>query len=148
MIRRKYTLREALEKRLLEVGEYVNIEGLYTPYKTIPVIEYNGFSALSLESYFSKNELKMARTQEGPNGTIEAVLEREDTSSKCAKFVASKLLSDDTYNIKATGDLWYKEGYRENWRFLIVLNPDIIVRFEGVDEEPYLELPPHTAYTF
>lgn len=148
MISKKYTLREAFEKRLLESDEYVNIEGLYTPRKKIVQKDSWGtLSVLSLYSYFGENKLKQATILKGSDGAIKVILYREDTTSNTANLVASKLLSDDLYGIKVSCSQYSKNDYKENWSFTICINPDIIVRFEGEEEAPFLELPPHVAYT-
>ncbi len=147
MILEKFTLREAFEKRLLELGECVNIEGLYTPYKTIPVIRHERIATTSLESFFRKGELKEVTIDRDSNGAIIGILTGKGATSDEAKIIASKLLSDSTYNIKATyKEIRTNEFYR-SWEFSIELNPDIIVSFEGEEEIPHLQLPPNIAYT-
>lgn len=146
MISKKYSLREAFEKRLLESGEHVNLEGLYTPYKKIPQIgRYGGMSVLSLKSYFKEDALKNAEIRLKEGKTITVTVRRKSTDSDTASLIAAKLLADDVHNIKATCRPCFYDS--ETWEFIVVLNPDIIVRFEGKEEKPFLELPPHVAYT-
>ena len=64
---------------------------------------------------------------------------KKETYNAQRSVIASKLLSNDEYGISACQD---ELGYIK-----IVMGTDIIVRFEGEIEEPFLELPPHVAYT-
>ena len=148
MISKKYSLREAFEKRLLESDEEVNIEGLYKPLRKIVQKDCWGtLSVLSLYSYLGETALRQATILKASDGAIEVGFYKKNTTSNIANLVASRLLSDDLYGIKATCYQYSKEDYRENWKFTVVLNPDIIVRFEGEEEDTFLELPPHVAYT-
>lgn len=148
MISKKYSLREAFEKRLLESDEEVNIEGLYKPLrKIVQKDSWGTLSVLSLYSYFGETALRRAEILKASDGAIEVIFYNKNTTSNAANLVASKLLSDDLYGIKASCALYAKDGFQEKWRFIITINPDIIVRFEGEEEMPYLELPPHVAYT-
>ena len=148
MISKKYSLREAFEKRLLESGDEVNIAGLYKPLrKIVQKDSWGTLSVLSLYSYFGESAFQQVEITKASDGAIEVIFYRKNTTSNTANLVASRLLSDDSYGIKASCYEYSKDGYRENWRFTVVLNPDIIVRFEGEEEMPYLELPPHVAYT-
>lgn len=148
MISKKYSLQEAFEKRLLESDEYVNTESLYTPRKKIVQIDSFGLlRELSLYSYFGEDTLRRAEILKASDGAIKVFFYKKNTTSSTANLVASKLLSEDIYGIKASCNLDSQEGYQEEWRFIITINPDIIVRFEGEEETPVLELPPHKAYT-
>lgn len=148
MISKKYSLREAFEKRLLESDDEVNIAGLYKPLrKIVRKDSWGTLSVLSLYSYFGESAFQQVEIQKASDGAIVVCFYKKDTTSNIANLVASRLLSDDLYGVKASCNLYSKDGFRENWRFTVVLNPDIIVRFEGIEEVPYLELPPHVAYT-
>lgn len=144
MISKKYTLQEAFDKKLLKDWDTVNIRGLYTPCKSIPVRHYTQLVALSLESYFGERFFgEFVEISRDLENMISVRVIKSNTYKEQATLVASKLLSDETHNIKATCKHWYDE----EWEFRVVLNPDIIVRFEGEEENAFLELPVHAAYT-
>jgi len=146
MINKKYSLEEACKKRLIKSGDKANIEALYKPYKTIFVENYFGeISCVSLNSYFDKDELRQAEINVDPDDTIEVAVYKEFTQEKSANLVSSKLLTDKVSGFKASCVL--NRDYLAEWKFLIKLNPNIIVRFEGEEENVFLELPPRVAYT-
>lgn len=141
---KKYTLQEAFKKRLLYYGERVDLERLYTPYRSILTEGVNEIpEEHTLYSCFRDNgRFLTGFISKDKEGNI--VVKTHFSPSSAARLldgdvIVSKLLSNEAYNIRAI----YTGSYRT---FQIFLPSDILVSFEGDEEFPVLELPATQAY--
>lgn len=155
-MKKKYSLQEAYKKRLIEPGEEINLSLLYQPYKSIMILEWGGITTYTLKDYFSSGMLGEFTTRLENNENVCVIeIEKRSDNQKLAELVTSKLLTDEAYGIKATCQKVTRSEYsgyhtleHTHFLFRITVGPNIILRFDGEEEKPVLELPPHEAYTW
>lgn len=148
---KKYTLKEAFDRRLLYDGDSVEVSSLYKPYKRI-LYKYRfsetwSFSYLSLEDFFGNEFGKNQRLGKArihfKDGSIFVRSEwaiYSILSSEQKELIAKKLLTIPEFKIEAQYDL-------NSRNFVINLGPDTLVEFDAKDDFPILKLPMHTVYT-
>ncbi len=161
------TLREAMKKRLLLIDDDIFLERLYDINKKVIYLDNDTYRMLSLESYFqyiSENSSKpyfcfsnpkskktvsiRAKIIESPKEencitvrlSIENILHNDELNSK----IINGLLSDEALGIKAYLDVDSDTNFIT---FLVMLSLNLIVKFEGDAQKPYICIPEHKAYS-
>ena len=166
-MKKKWTLKEAIEERILFVGDSVKIHRLYFPCKPHCILEKY---FVIITDYFFEEYLRedkpLRHDVDGYyiclTGRSDSVMMMRNEEIEKVPEEMYKLLECELFNFKVKyqkGSEKFRYGeprneYSPEWReyhktytYKVYLDPNVIVSFEGESETAYLELPPRNAYT-